>query len=286
MAPRAFASFDNFLNATWFGIGIISGNAGERSRMREITRRLQREAERMASKHPLPEFYTRFRAPIAFAKKLFFNDSGVLRLRKTLEPEYHEEIGHGMLHSTRVSIDTATLLFIETGTSRVNPLVVERLMIIGIFAGLLHDICRGRENHAQCGAEEAEKILVDFNFSKNEVFCICNAIRNHEAFAPAVPGVKQRQWIQLVSDSLYDADKFRWGADTFTHTLWYMADHQNLSPREIIKRFPWGMSGTYSIIETFRTATGRQYGPEIIETGLEIGKEIYRYLLQNFREEP
>ena len=44
------------------------------------------------------------------------------------------------------------------------------------------------------------------------------------------------------------------------------------------------MSGTVRIIETFRTPTGRQYGPEIIETGMEIGKEIYRYLLQHYRE--
>ncbi len=246
---------------------------------------MQREAERIASKHPLPEFYTRFRAQTATAKKLFFNDPHVLRLRKILEPAYVEEMGHGMLHCTRVSIDTATILLIETAANRMDPPAVERLVIVGIFAGLLHDICRGRENHAQCGAQEAEKVLADFHFSDNEVFCIVNAIRNHEAFVAPPSGVDSRQWVQLTSDCLYDADKFRWGADTFTYTLWHMADHQNLGPRELIDRFPWGMSGTYSIIETFRTATGRQFGPEIIENGAEIGKEIYQYMLQHFREE-
>ena len=44
------------------------------------------------------------------------------------------------------------------------------------------------------------------------------------------------------------------------------------------------MSGTVRIVETFRTPTGRQYGPEIVETGMEIGKGIYRYLLQHYRE--
>jgi hypothetical protein len=252
--------------------------------MNEFTLRLQREAERIASKHPLPEFYTRFKAPIALAKKLFFNNPGILRLRKIIEPEYHEELGHGIFHSTRVSIDCAALLFIEMEADRMKQLEVERLMILGIFSGVLHDICRNRENHAECGAEEAEKVLLlNFDLSANEIACISNAIRNHEAFAAS--GTSGRQWVQLVSDCLYDADKFRWGPDTFTHTLWCMADHQGLSPRSLIERFPWGMSGTYRIIETFRTPTGRQYGPEIIETGVAIGKEIYRYLLRHYPEE-
>jgi hypothetical protein len=89
-----------------------------------------------------------------------------------------------------------------------------------------------------------------------------------------------------MSDCLYDADKFRWGTDNFTHTLWYMVNHKGMSPQDLIKRFPWGMNGILRILETFRTTTGRQYGPEIIETGMEIGKEIYRYLLQHFREDP
>jgi hypothetical protein len=158
-------------------------------------------------------------------------------------------------------------------------------MVLAIFSGLLHDICRDVENHAECGAEEAEKVLArDFDLSGSEIACIGNAIRNHEAFCASATGGPQ--WAQLLSDCLYDADKFRWGPDTFTHTLWYMADHQGLSPRDLIERFPWGMSGTYRIIETFRTPTGRQYGPQIIETGVEIGKEIYRYLVQQYPEHP
>lgn len=252
--------------------------------MNEITRRLQREAKRIASKHPLPEFYTRFRAPAAFARKIFFSHPMVLRLREIVEPQYPEELGHGVYHCTRVSIDAAVLVFVEMDLSGEKPVVVERLMLLGIFAGLLHDICRDAENHAECGARRAETILDGFKLSKKEVACICNAIRNHEAFVPADPSVQP--WEQLVSDCLYDADKFRWGADTFTHTLWFMADHQGLGPRDLIERFPWGMSGTYRIIDTFRTTTGKQYGPEIVETGVAIGKEIYRYLLQHYREEP
>ncbi len=256
--------------------------------MNETIRKLQREAERIASKHPVPEFYTRFKAPVSIARKLFFRHPGVLRLRAIVEPQFNEALGHGLYHSTRVSIDAAVLLFIEMDSAKMKPMAVERLMVLGIFAGLLHDICRGEENHAECGAERAEEILKHFpHLSKNETGCISNAIRNHEAFVAEGTSSQAkgpREWVQLVSDCLYDADKFRWGADTFTHTLWHMADNQGLCPRELIERFPWGMSGTVSIIETFRTPTGRQYGPEIIQTGVEIGKEIYRYLLQHYRD--
>ncbi len=251
-------------------------------RMNEITCKLQREAERIASKHPLPKFYTRFKAPLAVAKRLFYNHPGVVRLRAIAEPEYNEALGHGVFHSARVSIDCAALVHIETNGNRMEPSAVERLMVIGIYAGVLHDICRDEQNHAQCGAEKAQRLLCDFSLSPEEIVCVSDAIRNHEAFASSTSS--GRQWAQLVSDCLYDADKFRWGADTFTHMLWHMMDYQSISPGELIEKFPWGMSGAASIIETFRTATGRQFGPEIVENGLEIGKEIYRYLIEHFRE--
>jgi len=250
--------------------------------MNEVICKLQREAERIASKHPIPEFYTRFKAPLAIAKRLFYNSPSVVRLRAMVEPCYHEELGHGIYHSARVSIDCAALVHIETDSDRMKQVAVEHLMVIGIYAGLLHDIRRDEPNHAECGALESEKILSSFSLSKNEIACVSNAIKNHEAFGPVASS--GRQWVQLISDCLYDADKFRWGADTFTHTLWHMMDHQKLSPRDLIEKFPWGMSGTLRIIETFRTPTGRQYGPEIIETGMEIGREIYRYLLQHYQQ--
>lgn len=251
--------------------------------MNELIRRLQREAERIASKHPLPEFYVRFKAPIAFARKLYYTHPMVVLMRKTVQPVLQEDLGHGMFHSTRVSMDTATLVYVESEAGSSNPLGIERMMVLGLLAGLLHDICRDQEHHAEVGAVEAEKVLKDFALSKNETKCICEAIRNHEAFTSPFPC--KRPAYQLISDCLYDADKFRWGADTFLHTLWYMADRQGLTPRDLIERFPWGISGTFRIAGTFRTPTGRQYGPEIIETGIDIGKEIYRYLLQHFKEE-
>lgn len=250
--------------------------------MNEVTRRLQREAERIASKHALPEFYSRFKAPISLARKLYFTDPLVARMRNAIEPLLHDDLGHGLFHTTRVSVDSATLIFVELESSHMNPKHLKRQMTLGLIAGLLHDIRRSEEYHAEAGAIEAESILAGYPLSEREIQCICGAIRNHEAFISPCPC--ENAWSQLISDCLYDADKFRWGPDTFTHTLWHMMNHQELTVQQIVERFPWGMTGIFRISETFRTPTGRQYGPEIIQTGFEIGKEIYRYLLQFNKE--
>jgi hypothetical protein len=248
--------------------------------MNELNRRLQKEAERIASKHPSPNFYIRFKAPIALARKIFFQHPTVASVRQMVQPLLQEDLGHGLFHSTRVSLDSATLIYVELESNPMDRDRVERLMLLGLIAGLLHDVCRGEERHAELGAEEAARILRDFPLNAEEIECVCQAIRNHEAFVTPLPC--GRPLFQLISDCLYDADKFRWGPDTFTHTLWHMMHYQDLTPQELIERFPWGIAGIIRIAETFRTPTGRHFGPEIIETGIEMGKEIYRYLLQHF----
>jgi hypothetical protein len=40
--------------------------------------------------------------------------------------------------------------------------------------------------------------------------------------------------------------------------------------------FPEKMQWIQRIKTTFRTRTGRKYGPEIIDFGMEIGDELYR----------
>ena len=232
----------------------------------------------------MPEFYTRFRAALSLSRSLFFNSPLTIRLRRFVEPCLHDDLGHGLYHSARVSVETATLIFVEMESSHLSPKHLKRLMMLGQIAGLLHDICRPELNHAAAGSVEAVKILKCYPLSDREVLCIGTAIRNHEAFL--VPSPCRPQWSQIISDCLYDADKFRWGPDTFTHTLWHMMDHQGLTIQQLIDRFPWGMTGVLRIADTFRTGTGRQYGPEIIETGIEIGKEIYRFLLHQQKEGP
>jgi hypothetical protein len=230
----------------------------------------------------LPEFYSRFKAPIALARKLSFTHPMVVLVRETVAPILPEDLGHGMFHSSRVSIDSATLICVELESSPVSRRRLERLMVLGLISGLLHDIRRGEENHAQTGALEAARFLEGFPLGEEEIECICQAIHNHEAFI--LPVKCSRPWIQLISDCLYDADKFRWGRDTFTHTLWHMMHHQGLTLEELIEKFPWGIKGIVRVLDTFRTSTGRQFGPQTLEAGMEIGREIYRYLIQYLRE--
>jgi hypothetical protein len=109
------------------------------------------------------------------------------------------------------------------------------------------------------------------------------AIANHEAFVE--PKTVSSPVGQMISDALYDADKFRWGPDNFTHTLWQMLRSSRTRIVPLIRRFPKGMEGISRIKETFRTETGKMYGPEFIELGLEIGVKIYQFLEERFAEE-
>jgi hypothetical protein len=57
-----------------------------------------------------------------------------------------------------------------------------------------------------------------------------------------------------------------------------MMNHQKVEVADLFGRFPWGVDGILKIKETFRTNIGVQYGPEFIDLGVKIGKEIYQHL--------
>jgi hypothetical protein len=126
-------------------------------------------------------------------------------------------------------------------------------------------------------------MLQEFSIFPEKGDYIVKAISNHEAFVE--PERIYSPVGQILSDALYDADKFRWGPDNFTHTLWQMLRSSRARIIPLIRRFPKGMEGISSIKETFRTETGKIYGPEFIELGLKIGGEIYQFLQERFSEE-
>lgn len=244
---------------------------------------LAKKAQEFASRYQKPDFYVRFYSEVSKSKHLYFTDPVIILLREAVEERLSicEKLGHGLYHSSRVAWDCAALLDIELTQAGSLATSKHRILILGLAAGLLHDIARCEPNHAELGAKEAAKILRLFPFTEEEIGFICRAIRNHEAFKRPVPSINPIG--QLISDCLYDADKFRWGVDNFTHTIWRMIDHQNLSPKDLIERFPWGIDGIRKIAYTFRTPTGRQFGPEIIENGIAIGRDIYRYLVKRYK---
>ncbi len=252
------------------------------SSLNPLYQKLMLESQRIAAKFKVPAFYRQFKPQYSISKKLFYNHPLIVYLKKLIRPRLMDSFGHGLEHSTRVGIDTATIILLEAEKYANVGKRLKRLMVLGEIAGLLHDIHRGEPDHAEKGARSAKKILKPFPLEKWEINWISCAISNHEAFR--TPTSCPLPWGQLMSDSLYDADKFRWGPDNFTKTVWFMVNYKNIPLEEVIEKFPWGVNGILRIKETFRTSIGRQFGPDIIDIGVEIGKEIYRYLLEFYRD--
>jgi hypothetical protein len=151
--------------------------------------------------------------------------------------------------------------------------MIEPLFTAAIIAGLFHDIKRREQDHAVRGSIEAEKILKALDVDERSRSYITYAIRNHEAFK-ATCDLDDEEGC-MVSDALYDADKFRWGPENFTGTLWLMVEANHTPPEALHKTFKEKMMGIERIKETFRTATGKRYGPEFIDQGVTIGNAIY-----------
>ncbi len=125
--------------------------------------------------------------------------------------------------------------------------------------------------------------MADFPVEAFERDWIVRSIQNHEAFLEPTPiGCPEGQ---LLSDALYDADKFRWGPDNFTDTLWEMISPEDVPMRVLLAHFPKGTEGVKRIATTFRSRTGMEYGPEFIEIGLAIGQDIYHELMKRFPPE-
>ena len=192
-------------------------------------------------------------------------------------------MGHGVEHAEKVAVEAGALVHREGAVLFPEASRRRQAAILAQIAGLLHDLRRGEKDHARASAQAAEPLLSSFSLKEEEGRCILAAIANHEAFTE--PQTARYRLGQTVSDALYDADKFRWGPDNFTVTLWKMLRFSKASIPRLISRFPRGMKGIERIRDTFRTATGRRYGPEFIDLGLKIGEEIHKFLKERFAEE-
>jgi hypothetical protein len=180
-------------------------------------------------------------------------------------------------------LEAGALAYIEGERLSLEESLRRESCLLAQIAGLLHDLRRGEKDHAKASASAASKVLQKVSISPKKEEYIFLAIANHEAFVE--PKRIDSPVGQMISDALYDADKFRWGPDNFTQTLWQMLRSSRTSIPSLIRRFPKGMEGISSVKETFRTETGKIYGPEFIELGLKIGEKIYQFLQNRFSEE-
>ena len=233
---------------------------------------LQRTAYRIAKTLPLPAFYNRHAKTVRFADELLTASELLAECRAYLD-ESKLECAHGLCHCEAVARDAGALVLIEAPGRGIGEDDAAGLFLAAELAGLLHDIKRKEKDHARLGSIEANRILKDLGLEKDYRKYIVDAIRNHEAFQKAVKADDEAG--QLVSDALYDADKFRWGPENFTTTLWTIVNDHDMPPESLHKVFREKMKGIEKIKETFRTQTGTLFGPEIIDQGITIGNAIY-----------
>lgn len=228
-------------------------------------------ARRVAARLPQPAFYSAFHRQYAISRQFFETDAVIRRLYQHTAGIMEHTMGHGIGHAIAVSADAGCLALVEA-TRCPAPVEPPTLLRLIHSAGLLHDICRSERDHAAAGAVAANAILADFPFTPEEIQGICTAIRCHVAFQPVPEGIDTVA--ELMSNCLYDADKFRWGPDNFTHTVWDMLDDAAISPLAFATRYDSGIRYVETITATFRTETGRLYGSEFIEQGLTIAREL------------
>ena len=221
-----------------------------------------------------PRFYLEREREVALSRELFTAEP-LIKEGLRIVAEQGACPGHGLVHVEKVAVDSGALILIEEGGKAPDDRI-RRLVLLAHLAGILHDIRRTEKEHATRGAEEAESLLTAFPLRSDEYVSIAGAIRNHEAFRPCSAATGPAA--QLLSDALYDADKFRWGPDNFTETLWAMLASRNIPVQTLLPRFLRGLEGIRKIRDSFRTPTGREYGPDFIDRGLTIGERLYAAL--------
>ena len=237
-----------------------------------IYQKLKDTAVALAQTLPAPTFYGKHARAIQDAEETLKADELVRKCREYLN-ESELECAHGVCHCEAVARDAGALILVEAPARGIRGPELDLLFIAAIIAGLLHDIKRRENDHALLGSIEAGRLLSSIGMDCKYRVYITDAIKNHEAFKETYNSDDHAG--RLVSDALYDADKFRWGPENFTTTLWLMVEAHNTLPKTLHETFQEKMKGVEKIKETFRTETGKRYGPEFIDQGIRIGNVVY-----------
>ena len=253
--------------------------------MVDIYGKLAAASWKIAEQFPPPRFYSACSKELSRSYSIFARDELVLRCRKLVLKDLQDNLGHGLDHAQKVAVEAGALVLVEGASGATRGFAGDEIEVLTLaqMAGLLHDVRRGEKEHAGAGAKAAEKILRALAVSRDDTHCIVEAIANHEAFVE--PKKMESPLGQMISNVLYDADKFRWGPDNFTVTLWEMLRARKIPIAVMIRRYPEGMAGIAHIKDTFRSEPGKVFGPEFIDLGLAMGEKIYEFLRVRFAEE-
>jgi hypothetical protein len=248
--------------------------------MNPIFTRMRAIAFEIIAQNPPVSFYQDAAGALDFSLRFFKSDPLLSRLKHFVSENLDDDFGHGWEHAKSVTIEAGALAIMEGRRMGDTQKEFQRQVRLVQCSGLLHDMKRKKKDHAAIGADYARKVLADFDLAGAEIDDICLAISCHEAFKPfvAIKNVHSK----LISDCLYDADKFRWGPDNFKNTLWEMVSFINPRLAQFVGRYPQGMAALYKIKNTFRSETGQKYGPEFIDAGIAIGDELLKRIKDEF----
>ena len=227
-----------------------------------------------------PDFYLEQIEANRFSTGSYSENPIVQTLKAQVTEQMENNFGHGLHHAEKVSLDAGALVLIVGRSAHLENEEIERLILLTHCAGLLHDIKRNQQNHAQVSADYASELLKSYPFSTVEINDICQAIRNHEAFKNINDELTSNGLI--ISNCLYDSDKFRWGPDNFTHTVWDMVSQAKIPLSVFMSHFPRGLDTVGKIRGTFRSEPGKHYGPQFIDIGISIGNKLYDVIKTEF----
>ena len=249
-----------------------------------VIEQLRRQARKIAARQPQAAFYRDCSREVEISGKYFRTDPVICCLHAFVAGAVNNDYGHGLPHARLVALDAAALVAVESRRQGFSEEAGARRMQLAHCAGLLHDIERRKQHHAKQGAAYARRVLSVYPFAEDEVADICTAIANHEAFGEFAE--MPTKACKMLSDCLYDADKFRFGPDNFTHTVWDMVELSGISLERFAALYPRAIAFLEKIRRTFRSPTGREYGPQFIDIGLAIGEQIYDYMKTELRLAP
>jgi hypothetical protein len=251
--------------------------------MEVIYTRIKNLARKIVEKFPTQDFYEDYKNEIEMSRNFFKTDAVTNKIYTFMSENIGNNFGHGIKHAIKVTLEAGTLMYIEGESAGYSKKYLESRVRLAQCSGLLHDMKRGQENHAVKGAGLVKEILQNYpGFEPGDIEDISNAIYNHEAFKNHKKTGSPEG--ALVSDCLYDADKFRWGPDNFAHTVWNMIEYSDIPFSKFISLYPKGMEWIEKIKYSFRTKTGKIYGPSFIDTGLAIGDELYKTIQKEFSD--
>lgn len=144
--------------------------------------------------------------------------------------------------------------------------------------------------HQSVSKRMAKEMLDQKGIRTNHVL---EAIEEHENPSWEPTGDELRD---IVVGSVYDADKIIWGPPLSLKRAWTMAEEKGIPPRYIKKEMEKGWNGAilgklkkYAAgpedEENFKTRLGKEYGPDLIQKGVEFGKKAVDILEQETDQE-